>query len=399
MSTPASQEQPAPDELQPYNGEVVRGRRGSVEEARALDSGSAERSTTLSHSGSAERSTTLKEARFHELDVLRGLAAIAVVYCHFISQCHQLGRLPFEFRWGSYGPHLFFMISGFVIFMTLNHCRRPMDFVFSRFSRLYPMYWMGVLCSTLVIVAVGSTETSLTVKQFLINLTMLQTWLKVPDIEVAYWTLGVELKFYGLMFIVLWLRKSGWIEWLSGGWLVAVIAYRCVDSLFGLPNALSTPLILDYAQLFVAGIMFYRLRCEGESYARHALISASIPLAFIAEGTEVACFTLGFVGVFYLFLYQQLVWLNFAPLRWLGSMSYALYLVHGALGYAMINALHAQHMPTPLLLTLPTIVCLALSAVLTNQFEQPLLKRMRQWYRSDAGRTPVRLGNSAPELA
>ncbi len=349
--------------------------------------------------GSTERSTTLKGNRFHELDVLRGLAAIAVVYCHYISQCHQLGRLSFEFRWGSYGPHLFFMISGFVIFMTLNHCRQPMDFIFSRFSRLYPMYWMGVLCSTLIIVAAGTAGAGLSVTQFLVNLTMLQTWLKVPDIEVAYWTLGVELKFYGLMFIVLWMRKSAWIEWLCGGWLASVIVYRFLDSLMGLPNALSTPLILDYAQLFVAGIMFYRLRCEGESLGRHALIAAAVPMAFIAEGIEVACFTLVFVGIFYLFVYQRLLWLNFAPLRWLGSMSYALYLIHGALGYAMIKMLDAQNMPTVLLLTLPTIVSLALSDVLTNRFEQPLLKRMRRWYRSGAGVTSVRLGHNTPELA
>ncbi len=62
-----------------------------------------------------------------------------------IEPMSYVGRVPTEFRWGSYGPHLFFMISGFVIFMTLDRCRGPGDFIFSRFSRLNPLYWVGVL--------------------------------------------------------------------------------------------------------------------------------------------------------------------------------------------------------------------------------------------------------------
>ena len=80
--------------------------------------------------------------RLLELDALRGIAAMAVMGFHYTTlyshETGHLGELPFEVRYGNYGVHLFFMISGFVIFMTLERTRTAKDFIVSRFSRLFP---------------------------------------------------------------------------------------------------------------------------------------------------------------------------------------------------------------------------------------------------------------------
>ena len=66
--------------------------------------------------------------RLVELDALRGIAAMAVVAyhytTHYANQIGHLTRLRFGFPAGNYGVHLFFLISGFVIFMTLERTRR-----------------------------------------------------------------------------------------------------------------------------------------------------------------------------------------------------------------------------------------------------------------------------------
>lgn len=81
--------------------------------------------------------------RLIELDALRGIAALSVVIYHYTTRYNSLyGHDSFldnnYFHYCSQGVQLFFMISGFVIFLTLNHIKKPMDFVISRFSRLYP---------------------------------------------------------------------------------------------------------------------------------------------------------------------------------------------------------------------------------------------------------------------
>lgn len=97
-----------------------------------------------------------EKRRFVELDALRGIAAMAVVLFHYTSRFGEVfevegfGGAPFQY--GHLGVHLFFVISGYVIFLTISKCRTGRDFLVSRFSRLYPVYWGAMLVTILVAV-------------------------------------------------------------------------------------------------------------------------------------------------------------------------------------------------------------------------------------------------------
>ena len=73
------------------------------------------------------------ESRLAELDTLRGIAAIMVLLLHFGI-----------FKYGGAGVDLFFIISGFVIFMSIERSRNLKAFWRSRFVRLYPSYWLSI---------------------------------------------------------------------------------------------------------------------------------------------------------------------------------------------------------------------------------------------------------------
>lgn len=88
--------------------------------------------------------------RLAALDGLRFVAAAAVMFFHYTSAEKLLWGNPsrLEFpginvvtRYGYLGVELFFIISGFVIPMTA-YGRTTEDFVASRFSRLFPAYWV-----------------------------------------------------------------------------------------------------------------------------------------------------------------------------------------------------------------------------------------------------------------
>ena len=151
--------------------------------------------------------------RIGELDVMRGLAALGVVVYHF-TYVYEASYNPYEatlfqFPLGHYGPHLFFMISGFVIFMTLEKTATALDFIVSRFSRLFPCYWAAVILTYFIVsryLLMPSQLMAVSAKDAWINLTMMQEWLNSTSIDGVYWTMEAELTFYFLILLVFSLK-------------------------------------------------------------------------------------------------------------------------------------------------------------------------------------------------
>ena len=169
--------------------------------------------------------------RLYELDALRGLAAVYVMLSHYLHDCARmydgnavtLLTLPFS---GQYAVHLFFVISGFVIFMTLQRCRNTADFILNRVGRLFPAYLIAVVGTTLVSMWLSEYDIKppVTLTQFAANLTMMHSFLgDIPAIDGVYWSLMVELAFYfwmGLLFAGGLLRRIELVAWL---WLVVAL--------------------------------------------------------------------------------------------------------------------------------------------------------------------------------
>ena len=80
--------------------------------------------------------------RINELDTFRGIAAMAVLLYHYTSRYNEFfdSTSVLSFSYGWMGVPLFFMLSGFVITLTVNRCKSPFDFLYRRFIRLYPTY-------------------------------------------------------------------------------------------------------------------------------------------------------------------------------------------------------------------------------------------------------------------
>ena len=131
--------------------------------------------------------------RLAEIDALRGVAALAVVLFHYTTRFVELyapaATPSFAVPLGHYGVNLFFIISGFVIFMTLARTQRSMDFVVSRFSRLFPAYWAAIAITYAITSQFGLPGKEVSAMQALANVFMVHGVFRVPHVDGVYWTL------------------------------------------------------------------------------------------------------------------------------------------------------------------------------------------------------------------
>src|SRR5690606_29573201 len=126
---------------------------------------------------------------------------------------------------GILGVELFFVISGFVILMTVWG-RGLGAFARSRLVRLYPAYWLSLIAVAALygLTGVKALDPKLSTGGYLVNATMLQRLFKVGDASGVYWSLWAELRFYFLITILVVAGVTyGRVLAFCGVWLVAAL--------------------------------------------------------------------------------------------------------------------------------------------------------------------------------
>ena len=326
-----------------------------------------------------------RAGRYEEIDVLRGLAALCVLLSHYTSfGVRYLGASAgLDLQYGYYAVELFFIISGFVIFFTIERCGSWREFAVLRCTRLFPTYWAAL--TLMVVIEAAALGEKIWWHGYLANMTMLQEFLGVKDLDDVYWSLAVEIAFYVDMAILFRLGLLRRPEPVAALWLVAALLWPGVDTpvVAMLPWFLR-PFVLSWAPFFVIGMMLYRISSRGPTRPRMAIIVAAIAVEAWTHGVADGAIALAQAGIVAAALMGWLRFLVSPTTLWLGAISYPLYVSHRNIGYFCLRYLHQIGWSNAgaLLATIPAMLILA--TLLSQLVERPALRALRQFYRRRA---------------
>lgn len=339
----------------------------------------------------------LSSHRLTELDALRGLGALCVLVFHYSTRFHELfpqaAHVPFSFLGGNYRVLLFFAISGFAIFFTLDRIRTAADFAVNRFARLYPAYLVAMLLTLSIEYLAHATQLLVGPGAMLANFTMLQGFAFLPEVDGAYWTLTVEIAFYVCM-LSLWKwaglrRLEPWLAlWLALRWLYALWP--------GMPERIVMLLVLRYVPFFIIGMLSYRV-WSGQRGWLHQAPYAALALLSIAtiDSWDILLSGVILLAVFMALITGRLRLLRLRPLVWMGGISYSFYLIHQHVGFVvMLKAAEAGYSPW-LGFAAAFLVALILGTVINRLVERPAGEAILAWWRRRRDRAAV-LNEAAP---
>lgn len=136
-------------------------------------------------------STANTTGTLQSIQLLRGIAALSVVYVHVLATPN----------FGLFGVDIFFVISGFVMTLVTTKKTSPTTFFLHRLIRIVPLYWIMTSCLLVVIVIAPNLlgSTTLNFVNFLKSLFFIpyfkESQLIQPFLFVG-WTLNYEMLFY-----------------------------------------------------------------------------------------------------------------------------------------------------------------------------------------------------------
>jgi len=292
------------------------------------------------------------------LDLLRFAAALMLAVYHFLYRGaqeggyldHAFGAAGTSVSLGYLGVNLFFMISGFVIIWSASG-RDWYGFSVSRLARLYPAHLTAMTITFVTMLWWAQPPFQTGFLQWMANLTMLAPMFGAPFMDGAYWSIVIEIIFYGWVVIGLF---SGFLprhtDTAVSIWMLLImlnntmLGSRPVELLF----------LTEYGSYFALGIMVWRISSLGGSTLRLLIAALALIMTFhaaevqrldalarLGDASSAQTVALANAGIISLFLCAAVLGRRVKAGSWvlaLGGISYPLYLVHQNAGYILINA-------------------------------------------------------------
>ncbi|RZJ66064.1 MAG: acyltransferase [Flavobacterium sp.] len=335
--------------------------------------------------------------RIKYLDGFRGLAILLVVLFHAYSRWTEF--VPYGNRFehvqifhkGWLGVQLFFLISGFVILMSLNKCESLWQFLVKRWLRLFP----AMCIATVLIFATAFLlpERPLgkpNIQDILPGLLFLPPkWLSVAThsdigfLEGSFWSLFVEVKFYivfGLLYFYAGMRKAIWgIFAIYLLWFAVYVLDRVSGSgVSGIAETALRQMGFEHFGWFASGSFAYLYAIEKKindilAAAVLALVSCFSVMLNNWDSWYVFGWAFLIASVFILTVYSEKMQtiFRFRALLFVGFVSYPFYLIHENALIALTVKFSRifPDFPAILMPVLPTIFLLAVAYVIAKYLE------------------------------
>lgn len=138
------------------------------------------------------------DKRLHALTTLRFFAAFLIVFYH-LNQHIDIVKTDLPF---THAITFFFILSGFILcysYPSIETWKDAKKFYIARIARIWPAHFTYFVV-TCILAVVGLIGTIGSKRAFLLNLTMLHSWIPVPNIYFSYnspsWSISTEFFFY-----------------------------------------------------------------------------------------------------------------------------------------------------------------------------------------------------------
>jgi peptidoglycan/LPS O-acetylase OafA/YrhL len=376
-----------------------------------------------------ERARQKCAVRLEELDSLRGLAALCVVFYHFKLLLNEdaltgmasiLYRGPLRlFTAGHEAVILFFILSGFVLSIPAIRAKAQAYPVFVT-RRIFRIYFPYIVALALAVSGAATLHTNIPG-----NAWFHRTWshpvewhlvlahglfigqYDTAEFNTAFWSIVVEMRislvFPALCAFALWLKPA---KSLGFAMVLSLGSYLL---LHGVPQR---HFILagttHYAGMFVVGIYLARQQRQMSqlytSFSRPAKIAVAIlcVILFVYSGHFFHALMLKRGGTSFILQSDWLTSLGGAglilfslnsescrrmlllrPVRFLGQLSYSMYLLHGTVLFALMHLL-CGHLTLIAILPLYLVTVMVSSAIFYRFIERPSM----EWGRRISDRLP-----------
>lgn len=332
------------------------------------------------------------------LTATRAVAALLVIIHHFGTHIFPFNRAPYFFSSGNIAVGYFFVLSGFVLYLSYFDKRIGYrEYLVKRLARIAPVYWIALMMSVCagVIFFHYSPGSAQALRETLLSALFLQAW--VPTYPLCLngpgWTISIEMFFYVIFPVLLLLQKRYFKVFL----LLTVCFYvlsqyfhlKYYPERFGLPDEITDTIFFnpvmhlnEFMIGMLGGFIYFKYGQRLANFKWGPFTGALFIVLLIALRPANVSYHTGLIApVFMLFVVcvasSNPTALNFRPLVYLGEISYGMYILQQPV-FKILGQINERkfHISEIMFFYVSLAVLIILTALVYRFAELPLKKKI-----------------------
>ena len=312
-----------------------------------------------------------------------------------------LNRLNLDF--GMFGVSIFFLISGFIVPFSVNRAKiTAVSFLKKRFIRIYPLY---IVCFTITFLLVSFYvyfNTGIypySIKDYLVQVSLLRDWFWVSSIDGISWTLEIEIKFYVLYAVLMLIKKKNNPKIIGGISIITAILCVLYNSNQNLILQMSRNVyivlgVLAASMMYIVfifiGLSIYEFYEGNWGKDKFFIVLQVLIVSFLicvlnsSSSELIIKFIINYGGGLVLFLNFYMLKTQIDEniiLKFFAKYSYIIYLIHGVNGYILMDFLVKKGTPFWFCLVITVGIVLIGCILIGNLVEKPINSFFIKWVR------------------
>lgn len=341
-----------------------------------------------------------QDSKLPSLQVLRGIAAILVVFSHYAMLLRVHGIVGSRIissglgNLGACGVDIFFAISGFIFIYTTVNKKGAKDawiFLVRRVLRIFPLYWLWTSVLFLLWLAGIGLQIHHYSALYIASSFFLFPYYNGENFHPLLgqgWTLAFEMLFYLVFFWAVFFKlQRARIVFVACAFLVLAAIGSLTPSGGGLRYLFTNSIVIEFLFGMVCAEILLRLPVRRNPFWNRAIATA---LFFVGAAALLCTLRFSFPGslrfVFYglpgvcIAFGATLLGSTPAPrlLVFLGDASYSIYLVHSfiamAYGLALRHFAALHRLQPDATIVVASLVTIALSSLTYPLIERPMIQ-------------------------
>ena len=334
--------------------------------------------------------------QINALTATRAVAAVMVFIHHFGREVFPFNRFPAVFTSGNLAVGYFFLLSGFVLYISYNQKEFGYgDYLRKRIGRIVPVYELALLLTIVFAVYYHNYDihTTQSLKEISYSAFLIQAF--IPSFPLVLngpgWTISVEMFFYLLFPLMLLIQKRSIQLFATITVVLFVIAQyfhlryfpdrrslpdNIVDTVFFSPFIHFSQFLLG----MIGGYIFNRIKDTAPRIHLLPLGLFVVIILLIAYRPENLSYHVGFIAPLFLAMIISIAinntrTLNFRPLVYLGEISYGIYILQQPV-YTFCDVMNQRHLHIPKLYFFYLVLAALITAAAASYhiMELPLRK-------------------------